>query len=297
MLSGSVFADVVVSGRVGDVWDGAQYDYGTSNQNLPSPGTLETGDYDFDGTADDRRLYRPIGTQILNTLSVNPFAGGSGDGKTTVYRLGAQLANLNTSTDPALTSFRFEASLDGVRLIANNPNIDRKMAYALTVDKDDFLVGSSGSETVSFLNSGTSMSVNLRTLTSDGDGNARFIVQDGSNWYVSQTATNSTSGDAWSLNPFTESWHTYDPSTNLFLDTTSLGGTVLGSTFTDIQSWGVLMQTDTSTSSASNTTPWFQADQLFLDATVIPEPSSLLLLLTAMGGLSVLRLSRARTRR
>ena len=82
-----------------------------------------------------------------------------------------------------------------------------------------------------------------------GVANGRFMVQAGSNWYLSQDSSTTTLD----INGGAANWYVFDPAaTSLFGDASNLGSTVIGSSLGDITATGVYMQTDSPFASGAN---------------------------------------------
>ncbi len=114
------------------------------------------------------------------------------------------------------------------------------------------------------------------------NGAYRFLIQNGLNFYVSETLASNTD----SINPFTENFQQYDiaDGTVDIPFNAELGPTytVPGSTFTDIQAVGyVYLKNATSSSGDALDVNAFSAN-----LTVVPEPAALGLL--GLGGLALL---------
>ncbi len=216
-------------------------DYRDGNQNADSTLVYETGDYDLDGMADDRRGYRTIDSVFLTPITVEAGKEAGVEGKSKNIYAGYQVANLNVLTDPPVSPNYKYAGSAADQLVAFSGAGTTRMSHVFTphVKKENFLSGlSDNAYILSFEDAADSVSFDLDQLLLGGT--ARVLVQNGSDWYVSDTGLTATG--SLSVNGYTETWHPYDPSVSQFLDASSLGAGVSGSTLTDIQAVGVLAQ-------------------------------------------------------
>ncbi len=237
--------------------------YVTANRNAAqTPVSFATGDYDFDGSSDDR-------AKILtwnSPFQVNNFVAP--EGKTSALNIGLQIANLNNATDPAF----------GLVRVASNSLLQfgagglapgaQSLSAAVIVNKANFL-NLSSSEPLGFLSSAGSLSV---SLTFNGAGSARFVVQNGTQWYLSAAATTTNGTFGADFNPATELWYAFDPAANQFFNEASPGTGVAGSTLQDINAFGVyaLFSNFDGTAAANATRVNFSGFQANL--TPVPEP-------------------------
>lgn len=139
-----------------------------------------------------------------------------------------------------------------------------------------------------FLNGGDANPVALNDITlntgvNGGAGSLRFVVQNGSNWYVSD----STTTQDLSLSSFTTSWYDYDPVED-FTDFTGAIAGVTTNDFTDVTAVGLWMD---KTATGQYIVRTFQS--IDVDATVVPEPSTYAMLV----GFAALTLVYTRRRR
>lgn len=247
-------------------------DYSASSINFNNtlPGS-QTGDYDFDGTADDRRTYQNIDTVLTSASPANPFASGAPT-RTSTIRAGFQVANINSITDPTFSLRRLAQVVagDGVQITNGAGTTTMRLANVTNVAKANFLGGQDAVANLSFANIAGSASGNIVTFTAVGTPLFRLAVQNGSNWYISNTSR--TNAGSISVNGSTESWFAYNPTSNLFYDNSALGSSVLGSTFNDIQAFGAIALTTANFDGTSA-----NAGQMLINnsqLTVVPEPSS-----------------------
>ena len=77
---------------------GADYTSNNINNSIPAGSGLATGDYDFDGSSDDRAYIIPFGSEASVTSSSNWTTPAGKSGATINY--GISVANIDSSTDP-----------------------------------------------------------------------------------------------------------------------------------------------------------------------------------------------------
>jgi hypothetical protein len=205
--------------------------------NATKPTTLQTGDYNFDGHADDRRLYQALDSFYINLTYTNHVS----DVNNKLYA-GVQVVNNNSSTDPGINLSRFSSGFVQVTTAAGTA--DMGLAFAPTVIKDDFLNGLNVAGNLSFSNATGSATLSLSQFAaaSASSFTARLLVKSGDNWFVSGTEKATSGAGSLSVNGYTETWYAYNPSDSLFLNTGALGEGVAGSTLTDIQAFGAFVQ-------------------------------------------------------
>lgn len=259
--------------------------YVTGNRNASqSPVSFASGDYDFDGTSDDR-------AKILSwnaPFQVNNFVAP--EGKTAVLNIGLQIANLNSAVDPAFGLVRVGSN--SVLQFGNGGGAPGAQAFsaAVIVNKANFL-NLSSSAPLGFLSSTGSLSV---SLTFNGVGDARFVVQNGTQWYLSATATSANGTFGADFNPATELWYAFDPATNQFFNEDAPGTGVAGSTLQDINAFGVYAKFDNfdGTAAANSTRINFSGFQANL--TPVPEPGYAAPVAAVFAGLLFRRLKQGR---
>ncbi|MEA2067659.1 MAG: hypothetical protein U9P12_00535, partial [Verrucomicrobiota bacterium] len=243
-------------------------DYRDGNQNAIKTLVLETGDYDFDGTADDRRGYRAIGSVFLNPIIIEAGKEAGVAGKNKNLYAGYQIANLNSAVDPLESpNYKYSGSGDSAMATSAAGTTDMGMAFAPYVKKPNFLNGYNNVTNLVFEDIAGSASFSVRQF--DGGQTARALVQNGSTWYVSGSEVTSTT--TLSLNGYTETWYEFDPATSLFINPASLGAGVSGSTLIDIQAFGAFVQGigfDGTGANAANLQ--IDAFSMFVTATNVP---------------------------
>ncbi len=165
--------------------------------------------------------------------------------------------------------------LDGALQDTENRG-QRSIVGLIYLKKEDFLDVSYGSATLS-LAENAALTANIKQLNSGEEREVRFAILNDGQWYVS--ANRQTGATLFTLaDPLAAKWTLWDPA-SAPLSTLPTGGTYLGSDFQNIQAFGIAFLNVQA--SASNSTPLFQVTTLNASFEVIPEPSSVALL---MGG-------------
>jgi hypothetical protein len=236
---------------------GGDYDGGLGSRNSPLINIVQQDTGDFNGdAATDSREFVPIDTpEFFVELDIVGFPGLVG--KNNKFHAGAQNVNYSTTATPTgIGLFRWEGtSLDGLQMTSGQiGTASMGMAFTPHVKKSEFLNGLDAAGSVSFadLTEGVSMQWEHGGTPTAGVGirRNRLLVQNGSDWFISESTSGSKTRNAanpFSLNPFSETFYPFDPSTNFFYeevsdaDITPVGVGVLGSTLTDIQALGVHM--------------------------------------------------------
>ncbi len=284
-----------MGGVIGVDWGG---NYGaasnftsTLNQGLGTAVT-STGDYTFDSISD--AAYRlPFGTVYSPSVDSRyvPPAGKTG-------KLYTGLQTVIHSSDTPLTAagiYRFSAGTALNQLQKTNPTntvaSTMSLSVAYLVKKADFLNGLSSAAGLSFSNAigAASLDVMVRNTNAATIG---FLVQEGTGWYatVSKPAVEN-SYSVLSVNPYTANWYAFDPTANQFLNTNLLGTATVGSTFTNIQAFGIYGQHMSVNGTASNAEK-FDVQGFSGSFAVIPEPATIGML--GLGALATLLFRRLR---
>lgn len=250
-------------------WGG---NYGSTARSQSTVGaTLSTGDYDFGGTSNDRARILAYGTNFTpNSMWSVP------ENKTGNLTTAAQVANLNSATDPGFTNYRINATNTlQVGSTTTGATANMRLSGAFYATKGNFLNGLNAIPNLSFSDetAGASLIAGWTAGSTAGVRQTYFLVQNSSSWYVT-LANSATTLTATSINPYTSTWYSYDPSSNEFLDVSNLGTGVLGSTFNDIQAFGVYGQ---NTLYNGTTTGALMSVSGFSLA-LVPEPGSFALL-------------------
>jgi hypothetical protein len=229
------------------------------------------GDYDFDGSSDDRATYVPMGTVFAPVLNAKyvPVAGQSD----TMFYQGVSIARIDdvSSAAPAVGLNRITTTLIQVGNTAASASETFRIASAFYWKAEDFLNGKIklADETGSIQFTGSSVSANWY---------AHALIETGGKWYVSDTQSKS----ALSVNGATETWYEFDPvANNMFWNEAGKGDGVLGSTLGEITSAGVYFQ-----ETYSGLTPRWHFESLSVSGTAVPEPATFGML--GMGALCML---------
>ena len=174
-------------------------------------------------------------TTELYAPSSNPFGN-------TKHRVNGS----TNTTDSTKDAYQVRLQEDFVAqddTIYGSPNYG--LAFTPHVQKSGFLLGGDSADTdVAFANSVDSFAAEVNLSHNFA---ARAIVQHDGSWYVSSS---STTGPELTFNAYTESWYAYDPTVSLFSDIT--GTTTAGSTFTDIDAVGVLIENSAVTTTSEH---------------------------------------------
>jgi hypothetical protein len=250
--------------------------------------------------------YVTANVNFARSTTNNAFAYPSGTGRSKVAAWNESTALSPSSSYSGVSSTfygGFFASHDGT--VTNAPNIttSARIANSGTTDqiylrlqtpldasktaasvgggvawlKSDFLNNSTA--TITF-DTTSSLNITLQSLTSGAE--VRWMIKDGTQWYVSNAAhTSSGSKSLSGASLLAETWLAYDPGSSLLEPT----GTFVSHNFTDITAVGYFGWMDISSSALTTTDIIVTA--FSVDA--IPEPSSALL-----GGLGLLALLRRR---
>ncbi|MEO0588878.1 MAG: hypothetical protein AAF078_14720, partial [Planctomycetota bacterium] len=264
---------------------GGDYTDANRNSTLDDGAQLQVdfGDFNGDGVSDARTFIPIDHTGVFIGPGQMPNAGISA-GATSSLRAGMQIVNYSSATPSDVQLFRVNdrgANPDTLQMTTAaqaGGALTQGMVFAPHVSKDNFLNGLSGATELSFSNTADSFDLtyfwntNVVASTPPADEQlrrGRLMVQDGSQWYISEARIGSkgsgTTPNVLSVNPATEMWFPIDLSNDFYYqeigvgDTTPTGSTigspVLGSTFNDIQALGahlILNNFDGSSNNAGN---------------------------------------------
>jgi hypothetical protein len=269
----------------------------TINQGLGTAITL-TGDYTFDGNSDAAYIL-PFGGVFMPSADSRYVAPA---GKTGPLFGGTMLVNHSSATVPTGTGiYRWSAGTPNT-LQRTAPHTEglgttASMSTSYFVKKTDFLNGLNTASSVGFSNQAAGASVSISDLRNfSGVATVGFIAQEGSGWYFSLAHTRAAAGGAFSgtisLNPYAADWYAFDPLSNQLLNTGNLGTAKAGSTFNNINAFGVLGQNFGFNGTVANSQKF---DVTGFSAVMIPEPSTVGLL--GLGAVVALLLGRQRTRK
>lgn len=266
--------------------------YSSSNINTSDPPTsFVNGDFDFDGTSDDRAISVAMGQSRSEPNSSNWTTPSGKSGGTILY--GYSLANINTTADdPAIGLNRYNPTVNTIQMTSGAGTAAMRMASAIYWEKSSFINGGDAAGPLSFANQAGSFSVDFVSSGTPTTGNsreARLLVRDGADWYISADIFGGTSGSL-SINAAAANWHAYDPTSAslLFYDDDNLGTSITGSSFSDITAAGALVQHELFDGLSANAAQHgFQSVNLV----AIPEPGTagLLIGMFALGALATRR--------
>ena len=289
-----------LGGVIGVDWGGhygaASNFTSTLNQGLGSAVT-PTGDYTFDSNSDT--AYRiPFGTAYSPSADSRYLAPS---GKTGPLYTGMMLVNHSSATAPNNAGiYRWYATTTPNQLTKTNPTLTgdyttMSMSTAYFAKKADFLNGLDSAGSVGFADQASGASVSLAVLRNKNAGVATigFIAQEGSDWYVSVAWTRPTNANDWAgtltINPYEADWYAFDPAANQLLNTGNLGTAKAGSTFTDVNAFGIIGQSFGYTGTVANSQ---KLDFDGFSVALIPEPATIGML--GLGALATLLFRRLR---
>jgi len=270
----------------------------TINQGLGTA-TTPTGDYTFDSVSDT--AYRiPFGTGYTPSADSRYVAPA---GKTGPLYTGMMLVNHSSTTAPTNAGiYRWSAATTANQLAKTNPTLTgdyatMSMSVSYFSKKADFLNGLDSAASVGFSDETGGATVSLSNLRNKNAGVATiaFIAQEGSDWYVSVAWTRPTDAADWAgtltVNPYAADWYAFDPTANQLLNTGNLGTAKAGSTFTDINAFGIIGQSFGYTGTAANSQ---KLDFDGFSVALIPEPATIGML--GLGALATLLFRRLRSK-
>jgi hypothetical protein len=221
--------------------------------------TQSNGDFDFDGSADDRASSVSFG-QLFSAPNSPSWTNITGKSNGDIYH-GISVAVFDKQTiDPGISMDRM-GNQDPNRFQMGNVKITGEtlsLAVAVYWNAVDFL---NGGLAAPLGNETNSLSVSL--VSSGIKSVMHFLVQAGGSWYISADSNDGSFG----INGATANWYAFDPNTNaMFWDETTPGTAVLGSSLGDITAAGVYGQTDDGYDGATGSL--FQMDglQVLLEA-------------------------------
>jgi hypothetical protein len=282
-------------------WGGS---YGNSFSTTLSQGhgnaTNKTGDYTFDGNSDAAYIL-PFGGVFSPSADSRYLAPA---GKTGPLFTGTMLVNHSSATAPTNSGiYRWSAATDPNQLQRTAPtnsssSTNMSMSTSYFAKKTNFLNGLNTAGPVGFSDQTNGASVSLSALRNSGSGVATvgFIAQEGSDWYFTlaftRAATNSDFSGTITLNPYAANWYAFDPLINQLVNTSDLGVAKAGSTFTDINAFGILGQNFGFNGTAANSQKF---DVTGFSVAMVPEPSTVGLL--GLGAVVALLLGRRRIKK
>jgi hypothetical protein len=196
-----------------------------------------TGDFDFDGIANDRAAVVEFGSVFSP-----PRSGGWNelDEKSNgpIYQ-GLSVALLG-EPDVDLENMMSRVSMGRIQLGVKCPGQTLRLAAAIYWEAQDFLCSGKEAVQAPLANEPKSLTA---TLKHNGvKPTVRFLVQAGGAWYLSADRGH---GNSMKLNGAAAMWHEFDPVANqLFLDEKKLGPAVSGSALGNITAAGIYAQTE-----------------------------------------------------
>jgi hypothetical protein len=213
-------------------------DYVSASANSSKIVAQSNGDFDFDGTADDRVSAVSFG-QLFSSPNSPFWTDIPGKSNGDIYH-GISVGLFNNQTlDPADPMDRIGDSPAGDRFQMGNVKITGEtmsLAVAVYWNSTNFL---NGGHAAPLGNATNSMSVSL--VSTGIKPRVHFLVQAGGSWYISADSNDGNFG----INGATASWYAFDPTANaMFWDESSPGIPVVGSSLGDITAAGVYGQTD-----------------------------------------------------
>lgn len=258
----------------------------------------DQGDFNGDGVTDTRR-YIPIlfpypgldhGPIVLDFQIDQDLFGKSG-----FFYTGAQIVSYGAESGvyPSFGLYRWGSGPQAIQLTSGNvsPTDDMGFLASIFAIKEDFLNGADEIEDLKLPNEAGAFSAEVffrgrSMVDADPEGirRARFIIQAGDQWYISQTGTASDTEESerdvtrtLSVNPAAEYWHEYNVETMLFMDeepgtTVPLGAAVRGDSLSDIQAVGVIMQNTRFDGTIDGHYVWLNFNEFSFHLDPDPEP-------------------------
>lgn len=228
----------------------------------------DQGDFNGDGVTDTRRFI-PIlfpypglshGPIVLDFQIDQDLFGKNG-----FFYTGSQIVSFGAEAGvfPRYGLYRWGAGPQAIQLTSGNvsPTDDMGFLASIFVIKEDFLNGADEIEDLKLPNEadGFTAEVFFRgapkgDVEPEGLRRARFMIQAGENWYISQTGTEGEGEElqrditrTLSVNPAAEYWHEYNVQAMLFMHEEEgtevpMGTATRGDALSDIQAVGVIMQ-------------------------------------------------------
>lgn len=255
-------------------------DYTTSNINSSKTVLESNGDFDFDGTSDDRVSSVAFGT-VFTPTGAPSWTTPTGKSGATIYH-GVSVAVFNNQAiNPGVAMDRISSG-DTIQVGLTAAGTETySLAAAYYWEAADFLSSGTGG----LVDAADSMVANV--FSSGPKATARFMVQAGGQWYLSQASNDGPL----SINGGAANWYAFDPTSNaMFWDETAPGATVIGTSLGDITAAGIYAQTDAGYTGGSGSL--FQVQSLQIS--VIPESNAYALLLGGVSLAGVVLLRRKR---
>lgn len=210
----------------------------------PTLSPASTGDYNFDGSANDTARSVEFGTVWGPTTKGNWLQPYGKSGRN--LRYGKVIANLDSATDP-VGGFKYDRVVsftqpNTVQISNDNGATSTNrisMASAFYFKKQDFLNGLATLETIRAGEIGQ-IKVNFTMRMVEAEG--RVLLRNGEDWYVSKSVHLGGAAHELAVNPSASVFYPFNPDAKLLFNSDSPGSEVDGSTFANITAIGVHMQ-------------------------------------------------------
>lgn len=258
----------------------------------------DQGDFNGDGTTDTRR-YIPIlfpypglnhGPIVLDFQIDQDLFGKSG-----FFYTGSQIVSYGAEPGvyPQYGLYRWGAGPQAIQLTSGNvsPTDDMGFLGSIFAIKEDFLNGANEIEDLKLPNEEDAFFAEVFFrgapkvgVDPEGLRRARFLIQAGENWYISQTGTEGEGEElqrdvtrTLSLNPAAEYWHEYNVEAMLFMEeeestAVPVGAAIRGDALSDIQAVGVIMQNTRFDGTIENHHVWLNFNEFSFHLDPDPEP-------------------------
>lgn len=277
-------------------------DYG-GNRNSALGNAMEfhfedEGDFNGDGITDTRR-YIPIlfpypgldhGPIVLDFQIDQDLFGKSG-----FFYTGSQIVSYGAvgGVYPSYGLYRWGSGPQAIQLTSGNvsPTDDMGFLASIFAIKEDFLNGADEIEDLKLPNEadGFTAEVFFRgapkvDVEPEGLRRARFFIQAGENWYISQTGTAGEGEElqrdvtrTLSVNPAAEYWYEYNVQTMQFMQeeegtAAPMGTATRGDALSNIQAVGVIMQNTRFDGTLESHYVWLNFNEFSFHLDPNPEP-------------------------
>lgn len=236
----------------------------STSQNLSRTGsgaTNGTGGYLYVTPYSDSVALNPSAGYTTPAGSIGTFYGG--------YKV---TRGSSTTAFTPIATVSESATADRIRVSSNSGAFPSEVNLLVMFKKGNFLNGMNAATPLTIDNTVTG---NLTYRTESGaSGQVRYVIQDGSSYYVSETVHSPVAGGDFSLafNPATR-WASYNPGTDLEFTPT----TFAAHTFTDIQGMGAYLERTRAANVSEIALKSFR-----LDAAFVPEPAMVGLLVVTV---------------
>jgi hypothetical protein len=277
-------------------------DYG-SNRNsalgrAPEFHIEDQGDFNGDGATDTRRfipILFPYPGLNHGPIALDFQIDQDLFGKSGFFYTGAQIVSYSAESGvfPSFGLYRWGAGPQAIQLTSGNvdPTDDMGFLGAIFAVKENFLNGAGEIEDLKLPNEAGAFfaevffrGLPMVDVEPAGLRRARFLIQAGDKWYVSQTGTESD-GEVMvrdqvrtlSVNPAAEYWHEYNVETMLFIGEEAgtavpAGATTRGDALSDIRAVGVIMQNTRFDGTVEGHYVWLNWNEFSFHLDPDPEP-------------------------